>query len=78
MWREMDYHWWENRLGSNFSANLIQTRKSKGYRWPGIVVSVYRSCHDATKISIVVECTISEVLGAQHIFSPNQLEVWNN
>lgn len=46
--------------------------KPKGYRWPGVVVSVFKTLKGETRV--VVECTVSEVAGALHIYSPEQIE----
>lgn len=50
-----------------------KVRKRRGYKWPGIIVS----CFLTTKgdLRFVVECTVPEVEGALHIFSPEQLEL---
>ena len=45
--------------------------KISGYSWPGIVVSVFSTL--AGKQRIVVECTVAEVAGALHIYTPEQL-----
>lgn len=49
-----------------------RVRKLKGYAWPGVVVSVFKTISGATRV--VVECTVPEVAGALHIYSPEQLE----
>lgn len=49
-------------------------RKFRGYQWPGVVVAVFTTL--AGKTRVVVECTIPEVAGALHIYSPEQLERW--
>ena len=46
--------------------------KIKGYKWPGKVVSVFFNLKEEKRI--VVECTVSEVAGALHIYSPEQLK----
>ena len=48
-----------------------QVEKATGYKWPGIVVSVFETL--AGKPRVVVECTVPEVSGALHIYSPEQL-----
>lgn len=47
-------------------------QKVSGYRWPGIVVSVFETTKQQTRI--VVECTVPEVAGALHIYNLNQVE----
>lgn len=49
-----------------------QVHKVTGYRWPGVVVAVFATT--AGKLRIVVECTVPEVQGALHIYSPEQIE----
>jgi hypothetical protein len=46
-------------------------QKASGYMWPGVVVSVFVTL--AGKTRVVVECTVPEVAGALHIYSPEQL-----
>jgi hypothetical protein len=48
-----------------------KVEKVKGYQWPGEVRSVFTSLAGQTRI--VVECTVPEVAGALHIYSPEQL-----
>ena len=48
-----------------------RVEKASGYKWPGVVVSVFRT--RAGHERIVVECTVPEVAGALHIYSPSQL-----
>ena len=48
-------------------------RKKRGYSWPGVIVADFRNL--AGQRRIVVECTVEEVQGALHIYSPEQLEV---
>jgi hypothetical protein len=48
-----------------------RAQKATGYKWPGIVVSVFET--HAGKTRVVVECTVPEVAGALHIYSPDQL-----
>lgn len=50
-----------------------QVEKVKGYRWPGVVVAIFETT--AGKLRYVVECTVPEVAGALHIYSPEQIEV---
>jgi hypothetical protein len=47
-----------------------RVQKATGYKWPG-VVSVFDTL--AGKTRVVVECTVPEVAGALHIYSPEQL-----
>lgn len=49
-----------------------RVRKVKGYLWPGEVRSVFAT--KAGSLRIVVECTVPEVAGALHIYSPEQIE----
>ena len=51
-------------------------QKATGYKWPGVVVSVFETL--AGKTRVVVECTVPEVAGALHIYSPEQLERSNS
>jgi hypothetical protein len=50
-----------------------RVQKIKGYRWPGVVVSVFSTLKGETRV--VVECTVPEVAGALHIYSPEQLAI---
>ena len=50
-----------------------KVRKVKGYRWPGVVVAKFETL--SGKLRYVVECTVPEVAGALHIYSPEQLEI---
>ncbi len=50
-------------------------QKIKGYKWPGIVVSVFSTL--SGDIRVVVECTVPEVAGALHIYSLEQIEKVN-
>ena len=47
--------------------------KVKGYPFPGEIRSVYFTRNG--NIRVVVECTVPEVAGCQHIFSPMQLRL---
>lgn len=47
-------------------------RKKSGYKWPGIVVSAFKTLDGDDRY--VVQCTVPEVYGALHIFSGEQLE----
>jgi hypothetical protein len=48
-----------------------RVQKATGYKWPGVVVSVFDTLGGKTRV--VVECTVPEVAGALHIYSPEQL-----
>jgi hypothetical protein len=48
-----------------------RVQKATGYKWPGVVLSVFVTL--AGKTRVVVECTVPEVAGALHIYSPDQL-----
>jgi hypothetical protein len=48
-----------------------RVHKTSGYMWPGVVVGVFVTL--AGKTRVVVECTVPEVAGALHIYSPEQL-----
>jgi hypothetical protein len=48
-----------------------RVQKATGYKWPGLVVSVFETLDGKTRV--VVECTVREVAGALHIYSPEQL-----
>ena len=50
-----------------------RVEKVSGYKWPGVVVSVFETL--AGKTRVVVECTVPEVAGALHIYAPDQLVV---
>ena len=45
--------------------------KVKGYKWPGIIVSVFTTTSGQERY--VVECTVPGVEGALHIYSPEQI-----
>ncbi len=47
--------------------------KVRGYRWPGKVVAVFTTL--AGEQRVVVECTVPEVAGALHIYSPDQIKL---
>lgn len=47
-------------------------QKKRGYKWPGVIVAVFQTL--AGEPRVVVECTVPEVAGALHIYSPEQLE----
>jgi hypothetical protein len=50
-----------------------KVEKTSGYKWPGIVVSVFDTL--AGERRVVVECTTPEVAGALHIYNENQVRV---
>lgn len=50
-----------------------RVEKSAGYQWPGVVVAVFETIGGKTRY--VVECTVPEVAGALHIYSPNQIRL---
>lgn len=45
----------------------------RGYQWPGVIVADFLTLTGDRRL--VVECTVPEVRGALHIYSPDQLEV---
>jgi hypothetical protein len=50
-----------------------RVEKVSGYRWPGVVVSVFKTRAGETRV--VVECTAPEVAGALHVYNPDQLKL---
>lgn len=50
-----------------------RVEKTKGYRWPGVVVASFSTIKGDHRV--VVECRAPEVAGALHIYSPDQLRV---
>ena len=50
-----------------------RVEKTSGYKWPGIVVSVFDTL--AGERRVVVECTTPEVAGALHIYNEKQLMI---
>lgn len=48
-------------------------KKIKGYPWPGVIIADFITLRGERRL--VVECTVEEVSGALHIYSPEQLEV---
>ena len=50
-----------------------KVEKVCGYKWPGIVVSVFDTL--AGERRVVVECTTIEVAGALHIYNEKQLMI---
>ena len=59
------------RVGNPILEVGDKVEKVKGYRWPGVVVAVFETT--GGKLRYVVECTIPEVAGALHIYSPEQI-----
>lgn len=58
------------------SRNFVvgdKVHKVKGYAWPGVVVSVFKTLSGQRRY--VVECTVPEVAGALHIYNGDQLEL---
>ncbi len=49
-----------------------RVQKIKGYKWPGVVVAVFQTLEDQTRV--VVECTVPGVAGALHIYNLDQIE----
>jgi len=47
--------------------------KIRGYKWPGIIIMSGLTLQG--ELRFVVECTVPEVSGALHIYSPEQLTV---
>lgn len=54
----------------NFKIGDV-VEKISGYKWPGVVVAVFDTL--AGERRVVVECTVSEVRGALHIYNLNQI-----
>jgi hypothetical protein len=50
-----------------------RVEKVSGYKWPGIVVSVFDTL--AGERRVVVECTVPEIAGALHIYNEKQLMI---
>jgi len=50
-----------------------KVEKTSGYKWPGVVVSVFDTL--AGERRVVVECTTPEVSGALHIYNEKQLMI---
>lgn len=50
-----------------------KVQKAKGYRWPGVVVSVFKTLSGDERV--VVECTAPDVSGALHIYSLDQIVI---
>ena len=51
-----------------------KVRKSKGYKFPGVVVTVFKKL-DGESIRYVVECTAEGAEGMLHVFAQSQLEL---
>lgn len=49
-----------------------RVEKRSGYKWPGVIVASFATT--AGHVRYVVECTVPEVAGALHIYSPDQIE----
>lgn len=64
----MTAHEWSEHVDLKVGDRV---QKIKGYAWPGVVVSVFETLKGQTRI--VVECTVPEVSGALHIYSPDQV-----
>lgn len=47
--------------------------KAIGYKWPGVIVASFSTTKGEHRL--VVECTVPEVAGALHIYSPGQLRL---
>ena len=47
-----------------------KVEKTSGYKWPGVVVSVFDTLSNERR---VVECTVPEIAGALHIYNEKQL-----
>jgi len=58
----------------NFKVGDV-VEKVSGYQWPGVVVSVFYTL--AGERRVVVECTVTEVKGALHIYNEGQLKLQN-
>lgn len=50
-----------------------EVEKIKGYKWPGVVLASFSTTKGEHRV--VVECTVPEVAGALHIYSPDQLRI---
>lgn len=50
-----------------------KVQKVKGYAWPGIIVADFVNLKGQRRL--VVECTVTEVAGALHIYNEDQLEL---
>lgn len=61
------------RLGDRVLKIGDKVQKTKGYRWPGIIVSIFETTKG--QVRCVVECTVPEVSGALHIYNMEQVEL---
>jgi hypothetical protein len=59
-------------LGPNMKVG-DKVEKISGYKWPGVIAAVFETTKGQTRI--VVECTVPEVEGALHIYSPEQVRI---
>ena len=50
-----------------------KVEKTSGYKCPGVVVSVFDTLLGERRV--VVECTVSEIAGALHIYNEKQLMI---
>jgi hypothetical protein len=50
-----------------------KVEKATGYQFPGVVVAAFRTL--AGEERYVIECTVPEVKGMLHIYTPKQLQV---
>ncbi len=50
-----------------------RVEKVSGYKWPGVIVASFSTLRGEHRL--VMECTVPEVAGALHIYSPEQLAV---
>jgi hypothetical protein len=50
-----------------------KVEKVSGYKWPGVVVSVFDTLSQERRV--VVECTVAEIAGALHIYNEKQLMI---
>jgi hypothetical protein len=55
------------------AAPRRHVEKVRGYKWPGVIVAEFRTL--AGERRLVVECTVPDVAGALHIYSPEQIRV---
>jgi hypothetical protein len=50
-----------------------EVEKVRGYGWPGKIVAIFTTL--AGEQRVVVECTVPEVAGALHSYSPDQIRL---
>ena len=50
-----------------------KVEKTKGYKWPGVIVADFQNYKGERRL--VVECRHPDILGALHIYNPEQLKV---